>query len=428
MEDKNKIIAALDIGSSKIICVIASIDIHNHLTIIGVGHQPSAGVGNNGVISDIKALEDRIVAAVSEAENKAKVEAENVVVNISGNKLYSFSRDEEININGADVHINDVQKLVTNAFAEFTDDKKIVIQAIPLSYTLDGIDGIKNPCYMCGDKLTVHLNVVTIDIAAKKNLAHCLARCHLDIDTILPSGYAAALGCLTHDEMKMGCLVLDIGNSNISIAIFDDGNLAYAASLALGGKFLTNDIKQIFSLKTNIAEKLKTIYGSVFMDNQNKRDVIDLFDIINTEEIGDNSYILKHKLVEIISDRTEEILKLVRNFLEKDKNAKKYYQRISGNIVLTGGTANLVGIAELAQSIFDRKVRIGGVEQFDFLPDEQKDPIFTTAYGMLKFACDNHNKKALGFENCNEKLNPLLKLLKNLVFFDKISNFVKKYF
>lgn len=280
------------------------------------------------------------------------------------------------------------------SYSRFKTENLDVIQSVPINYAIDGIDGIANPCYMSGKKLSAYFNIVKVSASAKNNYANCVARCHLNINGFIPSAYAAAEAVLTNDEKQAGSVVMDIGKNMTDIAIYCDGKLVFVSSLAFGGGVVTSDIKQIFSLTEKAAERLKVIYGSIFPDSSSgNNDDIDLFDMIEGQDFDHNNYIQKHKLTDIIYERVSEIFKHIHKHLANDPIAKRYFHRVCGNIVITGGMANLVGMPQLIETIFNGKARIGAVPKFTNLPEEHRDPGNVVACGLLKIAAREMVKK-----------------------------------
>ena len=420
-------IAVIDIGTSKIVCLVAQLNYNEDIKILGIGHQIAKGIGADGVIADIKSLENSIVAAVSKAEKQSQTNIENIYVNFSGNKLRSQFETITIDITGGEVRDKDVLRINELAFEKFSNDTQEVIQAIPMSYSIDGISGINNPRFMYGSKLEVHLNLVTLSKSALHNLLNCLARCHLNISGIIPSAYASALSCLSAEEMQNGVTLLDIGEGNSSIAIFLDGKMHYTISFPFGGALLTRDIQQIFSLKKSDAQRVKSLYGSVFYEEINSRDTIDLFDMINTADENSANYIQKHKLCEIIYDRSKEMLGYINRFLNNNNSVNAVYKKAFGNIIITGGMANLLGISELTKQIFGARVRIAKPKLFNNMPKEHHDVKFATAYGLVCHAKDDLKKDIIEFKNFNKK-HALWHKIKDITLYNKSHDFLRKYF
>lgn len=426
-QDKNYI-NVLDIGSSKVVCLVAEIDCVNNIKILGVGHQISRGIGVDGVIADIKSLEDSIVSAVSAAEKSANVTIEEIFVNFSGNKLKSHFAQIELDISGAEVSDRDIKRINEIAFENFTDLKTEIIQCVPINYDIDGVTGISNPCYMCGKKLTANLNLVKMASSSLQNLLNCLARCHLNIVGVVPSAYASALAVLSYEERQNGVTLFDIGDGNISISIFCEGRLQYIASFPFGGKLITKDIQQIFSLSKIDAERVKALYGGIFFESDKASDTVDLFDMIKTEEHTTGGYyIQKHKLCEIIHDRMNEILTYIHKFIQNDKAANIAYSRARGSIVLTGGGANLMGIAELTKNIFNVRVKLAKPREVENMPDEHKTMHFSTIYGLIAHAISYQKHNRTEFRSFDNK-SLLINKLKDISCYNLVADFLRKYF
>jgi cell division protein FtsA len=421
-------IAVLDIGTSKILCLVAKLNQDGVPTILGHGHQLAKGIGNNGVISDIKSLEESIISAVSKAERAANISIENVTINFSGNKLQSRFEKIDVDIANGEITGKDVSYINDIAFESFSNQESEVIQSIAINYSIDGISGISNPRFMCGNRLTAHLNLVTLSSSALRNLFSCLSRCHLNVTAILPSAYASALSCLTDDEKQNGTTIIDIGEGNISIAIFLEGQMHYTNSFPFAGRLLTKDIQQIFSLTKPVAERVKSLYGSVFYEEVNSRDTIDLFDIIKATDVNEAYYIQKHKLCEVIYHRSKEILSYINEFLNKDKLASKFYKKAFSNIVLTGGSSNIIGIAELARNIFGVNVKIMKPKLFQNAPAQHDDPKFSTAYGLALYALSDNKVKINSRAVKQYSYISFINYVKKITGYNNASNFLRKYF
>ena len=420
----NDYIAVLDIGTSKIVCLVAKLNEKGVPVIIAHGHQLAKGIGDNGVISDIKSLENSIISAISKAEKSADISIEDIFVNFSGNKLKSRFETIDIDVSASEITDRDVLRINELAFEKFSDENYRVIQCIPVTYTIDGISGINNPRFMYGKKLTAHLNLVTLSASALRNLLNCLSRCHLNVSGVVPSAYASALSCISYEERQNGVTILDIGEGNISVGIFVGGKMNYTISFPFAGKLLTCDIQQVFSLNKSTSERLKSLYGSVFYEEVNSRDTIDLFDIIQAPDMNSNAYIQKHKLCEVIYCRTKEILNYINDFLSSNELANRSYKKAFNNIVLTGGSANLIGVAEVAKHIFGVNVKVMKPTDFLDMPKEHNDPKFSTAYGLILYAIDKH--KITSNKLVND--NVMVRSIKKITGYNNIYDLLRRYF
>lgn len=393
MSDKKqtKYIAVLDIGASKVIAVIAEVVKDGEIKILGIGHQLSQGIGRNAVISELRSLEYCLINALSAAEKAAGIDIEEVFVNITGNKLHSSLQIVEADISKGELKERDLEQLCKETYTRFRNQDLDVIQSIAVNYSIDGIDGITNPCYMTGKTLRAYFNVVRVSSSAKNNYANCLARCHLNINSFVPSGFVAAEAILTEDEKHAGAIIMDIGKNMTDIAIYYDGKPHFVSSLPIGGGVITSDIKQIFALSEKNAERLKVIYGSVFPDH--KHEEIDLFDVIEGQDFDHSDYISKHKLTDIIYERAAEIFGYFYKYFSENKDVKYHFQKAWGNVIITGGMANLVGVEQLAETLFSGKVRIGHLPKQIIFPEEHQDPSNAVIYGLLKIAAKSKSKK-----------------------------------
>ncbi len=425
--ENNNIVTILDIGASKIVCLNVMLDYLNSPKILGVGHQLSQGIGFGGVISDIKNLEKSIVSAVSAAEKSSGNNIEEVLINFSGSRLKSLYAEIELDISGGEVLDRDLARINEMAFQNYSDENHDIIQSVPVSYEIDNISGITNPAYMYGKKLKANLNLVVQAPTVTNNFLNCLSRCHLNVSGVIPSAYASSLAVLNYDEVQNGVIVMDIGESNCDIAIFVDGKMCFTISMPFGGALLTRDIQQIFSLSKVVAEKVKVLYGSIFFESDNQRDTIDLFDVVDVEDNGAGNYIQKHKLCEIIYARMREVFVYIENFMENDKYAKKFYNKAKNNIVLTGGTANLLGITELAKNVFGARARVVIPKDIANMPAEHQQSQFATAYGLIKHATSHNKLNSSEFRQFNNG-SYFVNKIKKILGYDATSDFLRKYF
>jgi cell division protein FtsA len=418
-------VAILDIGSSKISCLVASRSSVGDLRVVGYGNQLSQGIGRNSVISDIVALEQSIVKAVSVTEKNSGKSIDKVFVNISGNMLNSKIQMIEFDISNGEVQERDLIKIKRDAYYRYSTNDIEVIQAIPVNYEIDGIPGIGNPSHMYGQRLKAYLNVVTISRSAKRNLLNCLSRSHLNVLGIIPSAYASSIACVSREESLGGAVLIDIGDQNTDIAIYLDGKMHYICSIPIGGFLITRDIQQLFTLSAKEAERLKVIYGSVFPDNRDKKGNMDLFDNINDEDFG--NYIQKHKLSEIIYDRMREIFIFIQKYLNQDPEVAKLFQRAKLSVSITGGGANLVGIEQLAQNIFKTRVTVKAPNDFTNITEAHNDPAYSTLYGMLKIAEQYHHANLHELVLFEEELN-LFKFIRDNMTKTRFYSIIDKYF
>jgi len=388
---RNNIIAALDIGSSKIVCFIGMRDFQGKVRVVGIGHQISQGI-KSGVITDVNAAERSIVTAISAAEQMSGQTIDGAIINISGISIESSNLNVQANIVGHEVAESDLMHIRTEVHKNFLSSEKEIIHCIPLDYAIDDITGIKDPRKMYGNVLSTNMHMVTASSTYLKNLAHCLAICRLNIEDCIVAAHASGLACLTEDEKNLGATVIDIGGGLTQVAIFSGGNLIHAESIAIGGSHITKDLARGLSTGISYAERIKTLYGSAVLERGDREEIID---VPQAGEPGENPeaesqeirHISKAEVISIISPRVEEIMEVTKKSLE-EKGLEKI---LGGRIVLTGGTSQLAGIKDQAAKVFGRPARLGRPYSIDGLAEATKGAAFSTAVGTLQYAARNEN-------------------------------------
>jgi cell division protein FtsA len=376
---RGSLVAALDIGTTKICCFIARVEADKP-RVLGIGHQVSRGV-RNGRIIDLEAAGASVVAAVHAAEGMAGEQIDEVVANLSGGFAASRIVKAEIAITGREISEAELQQVLEHGYLLREPGDRQVIHSIPVGFSVDDSRGIRDPRGMFGDRLGVNMNVVTAGAAAVRNHSTAIGRAHLGIDALVVSPYAAGLSCLVGDEIELGVTVLDMGGGTTTIGVFFDGNLIFADSVPVGGGHVTNDIARGLSTSVAHAERMKTLFGSAIVASTDERETIAVPQI-GEEEEGHVNHVPKSLLVSIISPRIEETFELVRNRLEASG-----FDKVAGRrVVLTGGACQLHGVRELAGLILDKQVRVGRPLQVAGLAEATGGPAFSTTVGLLHFA------------------------------------------
>ncbi|MBI1205700.1 MAG: cell division protein FtsA [Azospirillum sp.] len=374
------LIAALDVGTTKVCCFIARVDDAGVIRVIGIGHHLSQGV-RAGTIVDMEAAEAAIGAAVHTAEQMAGETIRDVIVNISGGQPSSQTVSVEVGIFDHEVGDVDLRRALTQTRGLYRFGDAELTHAVPVGYSLDGIRGIKDPRGMFGERLGVQMHLVTVGGGPLRNLTSCIARCHLDIEGMVVSAYASGLACLVEDEMELGVTLIDMGGGTTSIAVFAEGNLVFVDSVPVGGAHVTNDIARGLTTPVVQAERMKILYGNAMSNTADEREIIDVPQV-GEEDRAQANHVPKSLLVGIIQPRLEEIFELVRSRLEECGFAKAAGRRV----VLTGGASQLPGTRELAQLILDKQVRLGRPTRIAGLAEATGGPAFSTAAGLLTHA------------------------------------------
>jgi cell division protein FtsA len=372
-------VAALDIGTTKITCLIGRVEADGSVRVVGAGHQLSQGL-RSGSITDVQAVRTSIIAAVNAAETMAGHTLEEVLVNLPGNHLKSRIITVDMTVEGQGVSESDVADILHEGYTAASVQGQSVIHAIPVHYMLDGQRAIKDPRGMYGRHLSADLHVISAPEMLLRNLSHCLAQCHLNVAGFIASPYATALASLEEDEKELGVTLVDIGGGVSSVAVFNEGRLIFTDSIPLGGSHVTSDIAKGLSTSLGHAERIKTVHGSAIPSPSDEQSMIEVPQLGEQED--EASFTPRSMLVGIVRPRMEEILEMIRGRIEASG-----LERLAGRrVVLTGGGAQLIGVRELAGKILGKQVRLAQVRPLPGMEASLQVAPFATAIGMLHFA------------------------------------------
>lgn len=377
---RSGLVAALDIGTTKVCCFIAQIEAEGNIRVVGIGHQKSRGL-RAGTIVDMDQAEESIRSAVHAAEQMAGETIREVFVNLSCGSPSSQTVAIEVSIAGHEVGDMDLRRVLGQGYLLNGSNEREIIHSIPVNYTIDGSRGIRDPRGMYGERLGVNMHVVSASAGPVRNFKTCVARCHLDLQALVVSPYAAALATLVDDEMDLGVTCIDMGGGTTSIAVFLDGEVIYTECIPIGGLHVTSDIARGLSTRLIHAERMKTLYGSTLATSADEHEVIDVPQVGEDEHAIPN-HVPKSILVGIIQPRLEETFELARARLEASGLDKVAGRRI----VLTGGASQLQGARELATLVLDKQVRTGRPLRIGGLADATAGPAFATCAGLLHYA------------------------------------------
>lgn len=377
---RNGIIAALDIGSSKVCCFIARIEGGNQLRVVGIGHQQSSGI-KGGNIVDMEAAEHALSSAVNAAEQMCGERVEEIVVGVGGGYPASHTFGVEVAIGGHEVADRDIRRVLSQVHLPAETSDRELIHTMPIGYSIDGRAGVRDPRGMYGERLGVDVHLVTAASGAMRNLGICVKRAHLEIADRCVTSFAAGLASLVQDEMDLGVTLIDMGGGTTSIAVFYDGNLIYTDSIPVGGNHVTHDIARGLSTPVADAERMKILYGRSVSKPNDEYEIIDV-PLIGEQEHTEPNHVPRSILVGIIRPRIEETFELVRGRLEASGVDKLTGRRI----VLTGGASQLDGIAESAAQILNKQVRNGRPVRVTGLAEATGGPAFSACAGLLTYA------------------------------------------
>ncbi|MEE2997053.1 MAG: cell division protein FtsA [Pseudomonadota bacterium] len=376
------IIAALDIGSTKICCFIAHMNAEGGIRVIGVAQQASGGVRNGSVV-DMEAAQNAILTAISAAEELAGERIDRIFVNLSAGAIYSHIQEIEVSIAGHEIAATDIHRArERNSQVEQPEDRDL-IHCLPVGYSIDGNRGIRDPRGMFGEQLGVSFHRINAAPGPVRNLKNCVARCHLDIEEIVFSSYAAGLSCLVEDEKDLGVTLVDMGGGTTTIAVFYDGQIIYADSISVGGTHVTNDVARGLSTPVAHAERMKNLYGSAVASQSDDNEIIDV-PLVGEDDHNSPNHVPRSILTGIIRPRIEETFELVRESLDVSG-----LNRVSGRrLVLTGGGSQLHGVQDLASMVLEKQARIGRPLKISGLAEATSGPAFSTCAGLLRYGVE----------------------------------------
>jgi len=373
---RNRILAGLDIGSSKITCFIAELDEFFNPHVLGYGQHASNGL-KRGNIVDMDKTEMAIREAVHAAEDMAGVEITGVIVAIGGVHLRSHMTDGLVVLNQQDISDADIFKVIDVARARQLEGDRQIVHAQATKYVLDNQTDIRDPRGMTGSRLEADVHIISAATSALRNVVRCVERANLEVQDIVVQPYASALATLVADERELGVALVDMGGGTSDIAIYADGALVYTAVIPVGGAHVTADIARGLSTPLSAAERIKVLHGCAMASTISKDDEIDVPSV--GEDAKDTVHITKSALAGIIQPRCEELLELVRDRIE----ASGFENAIGRRVVLTGGGSQLQGLRQLAEVVLDKSVRVARPTGVQGLSDLSGAPQFSTAVGLL---------------------------------------------
>lgn len=371
------IIVGLDIGTTKIACVVAERGEDGGLDVIGVGTQLSRGL-KKGVIVNIDSTVAAIKQAVAEAEGMSGCEISQVYVAVAGGHIKGVNSTGTVAIKDKEVRPNDVAKVLDLARAIALPADRHIVHVLPQEYQIDGQDGVREPLGMCGVRLEARVHIVTAAAAAAQNIIKCCTRADLEVLDIVLGPLASGEAVLEEDEKGLGVALIDIGGGTTDIAIFCDGAVAHTSVLPIGGHQLTSDIA--FGLRTppHEAERIKHHFGCATSSMVQEGETIEVPSVGGREP-----RVLSRQMLcrDIIQPRVEEIFSLVKGEIAR----LGCEDMLASGAVITGGATQLPGMAELAEEILGLPVRVGVPKSVGGLADAVKTPMFATGVGLVLY-------------------------------------------
>ena len=374
-------IAALDIGSSKVCCIIAKVSKDKRIKVVGYGYNASRGI-KNGVVTDIGQATIAVGNAVQDAEQMANEPIDKVIVSIGSEKIRSLLKTASITLNkNRPISDSDLEKVYVKGTAKVNVGEYSLIHCIHNSYRLDGGELLKDPRNLFAEELSINILLGLVPEHICKNINTVIENAHLDISGRVFDSYASGLACLVDDEKEMGATVIDMGGGTTSITSFKNGHPIYFAAIPVGGNNVTNDIAYGLTTSFSHAERLKTLHGCAFLTSQDSIDTINVYPV-GEEDDSCIKQIPRSELISIITPRIEETFEMVNRKLYEAGLAHDSSHRV----VLTGGASQLPGVVDIAAMVLDKQVRPGKPKNILNLPDNLYAPSFATCVGMLLFA------------------------------------------
>jgi cell division protein FtsA len=373
MRRKSNVLVGLDIGTTKTTAIVGEIT-ETGIDIIGIGTSPAKEL-RKGVVVNIENTVEAIKRAVEEAEHMSGCRINSAYVGIAGSHVKGQNSLGIVAIKGREVGEDDVQRAIEASKAIAIPVDREILHTLPQNYVVDGQDGIKDPVGMSGVRLEAKVHIVTGAVPSIQNIVKSVNRVGLDIDDIVLEQLAASEAILSSDEKDLGVALIDIGGSTTGIAIFSEGSIKHTAILPVGGNYLTSDIATGLRTPFNDAERIKIRYGCAVAARIPKEEIIEVPSVGGRED----RQVSRQILGRIVEPRMEEILTLAL----KEIVRSGYEDLLAAGVVLTGGTALLSGIIEMAEQIFDMPVRRGNPIGIGGLSDIVNSPAYTVGVGLI---------------------------------------------
>ena len=373
-KDNRDLLVGLDIGTSKVVALVAELTPDGNFNVVGVGQTSSKGL-KKGVVVNIEATVLSIQKALEEAEVMADRRIVQVFTGIAGNHIVSFNSSGMVAIRDKEVGTSDVERVLETAKAINIPTDQQILHILVQEFIIDGQEDVREPIGMSGLRLEVQVHIVTGAVSAAQNIVKCVRRCGLEVNDLILQPLASSLAVLTEDEKELGVALIDIGGGTTDIAIYSQGSIRHTAVIPIAGDQITNDIAMALRTPTLEAEDLKIQHGMA------QQELADPNIMIEVAGVGDREPrpMSKQALAAVIEPRVEELFILVRDVMRESG----YEELVASGIVLTGGSALMPGMVELAEQVFLRPARIGVPEYRGHLHEVLRSPRFSTSIGLL---------------------------------------------
>ncbi len=400
-KDSNNIVVGLDIGTSKIVAVVANSNEENELNVIGIGQAESKGL-KKGVVINIDSTVNSIRTAIEEAELMSDYKIETVFTGIAGSHIRSFNSTGMVAIRNSEVSQSDVDRVIETATAINIPSDQQILHVLPQEFIIDGQEDIREPIGMSGRRLEVRTHIVTGAVSAAQNIIKCIKRCGIGVSDLVLQPLASSNSILTEDEKNLGTLLIDIGGGTTDIAIFSGGAIRHTAVIPIAGDQITSDIAMALRTSTNEAEAIKLTHGVC------KQSLVKIRTEFEVTGLGDrpSRTLSKNALAAVIEPRVEELFSLVGQVTRESG----FDELISSGVVLTGGSSLLAGMVELAEDIFFRQVRVANPKYTGNLSDVITNPRYSTVMGLIIEANKDFSRVEQDLSNSSSLLETIKKM------------------
>jgi cell division protein FtsA len=376
-ENENRMIVGLDIGTSKVVAIVGEINAAGEIEIVGIGSHRSTGL-KKGVVVNIESTVQSIQRAIEEAELMAGCQIHSVYAGIAGSHIRSLNSHGIVAIKDREVFPQDLERVIDAAQAVAIPADQKILHILPQEFLIDEQDGVKEPLGMSGVRLEAKVHLVTCAVNAAQNIEKCIKRCGLEVEDIILEQLASSYAVLTEDEKELGVCMVDIGGGTTDIAIFTEGSIRHTGVIPIAGDQVTNDIAMALRTPTPHADEIKIKYACALAKLTAENETI------KVPSVGDREPrdLTRQALAEVVEPRYDELFTLVQAELRRSG----FEDLIAAGIVLTGGTAKMEGVVELAEEIFHMPVRLGSPQNVRGLTDIVNNPIYSTGVGLLHYA------------------------------------------
>jgi cell division protein FtsA len=384
-ESKN-LIVGLDIGTSKIVAIVAELKPEGGFEVIGMGSSPSRGL-KKGVVVNIESTVNAIQRALEEAELMADCKIRDVWTGIAGSHIRSFNSHGMVAIKDREVAQSDVDRVVETAKAIPIPTDQQILHVLNQEFVIDGQEDVREPLGMSGVRMEVKVHIVTGAVSAAQNIMKCVRRCGLEVNDLILQPLASAMAVLSEDEKDLGVCLVDIGGGTSDIAVFTQGAIRHTAVIPIAGDQITNDIAMALRTPTKEAEEIKRRYGCAL------RELADPQDMVEVPGVGERTSkkMSRQTLAEVIEPRVEELYSLVQAELRRSG----FEELLSSGIVITGGSAAMQGMVELGEEVFHMPVRLGLPSYAGGLSEVIRNPRYSTGVGLLLAGLGQHHRQQI---------------------------------